>query len=79
MRLTLCCHQLNRLSPIDYANGLFFYYKEHSDGEERFRFLAQIANKIIIIFVFKDSEVIRIISVRVATKKEKKTYAEYSR
>lgn len=64
---------------FDDINGLFFYDKEYSDGEERFRLLAQIANRIIILLVFKDSDIIRIISARLATKKEKKTYVEYSR
>lgn len=64
---------------FDDENGLFFYDKENSEGEERFKLLAQIANRIVILLVFTDREAIRIISARTATKKEKKVYVEYQR
>lgn len=58
--------------------GLIVFDEEHSDNEERFYLLAMSQKERILVVVhcYKDGDIIRIISARKATAKEKKQYKE---
>lgn len=53
--------------------------KEHSVGEERFKLVGVVNNIILLLVVFTDRDVTRIISARKATKYEEKQYARCTR
>lgn len=57
-------------------NAILFDDPEHSVGEERFMIIGMIMSQKICIVshCYRDNDVIRIISVREATKNEKKVY-----
>ncbi len=52
---------------------------EHSYGEERMRLLGSIGEFAVVLVVFTERDVIRIISARKATKKEREFYVQYTR
>lgn len=55
--------------------GILMYDAEHSVGEERFTILGRLKGDIVALVVFTErGEVTRIISARLATKKEVKYY-----
>ncbi len=70
------------------AAGLFrsakafleIYDDEHSDEEDRFIAVGRIRRGVVVVvYVEREDEVIRILSARMATKKERQRFEEYMR
>ena len=62
------------------ADYLEIYDEEHSDQEDRFVAVGRIQQGVIVVvYTEREDEVVRIMSARMATKKERRRYAESER
>lgn len=57
-------------------NGVYFELMDTASGEERFKAigLSRRLNVLVVVYCYRDEEVLRIISARKATKKERNEY-----
>jgi uncharacterized DUF497 family protein len=64
-------------ASVDY---LEIYDEEHSDEEDRFIAVGPIRRGVIVVaYTERDDDVLRILSARMATKKERQRFAEFNR
>ncbi len=61
------------------VHGLYRMDTVHSIGEERLQLIGQVSGVVLLLVVFTERGVTRIISARKATKQEKKIYVEANR